>query len=126
MTNIQSNSDIQSNIDISMSRDIVNNEINKEKFKIQNLKKYYYIDYEINNLSYEKAKENDKRTYFQYYFSLLKVNHILFFALNRNKDYNSKIIKFCLLFFSFAVYLVINALFFNESLMHIIYIYKGK
>ena len=126
MTNIQNNSDIQSNIDISMSRDIVNNEINKEKFKIQNLKKYYYIDYEINNLSYEKAKENDKRTYFQYYFSLLKVNHILFFVLNRNKDYNSKIIKFCLLFFSFAVYLVINALFFNESLMHIIYIDKGK
>ena len=54
------------------------------------------------------------------------MNHILFFVLNRNKDYNSKIIKFCLLFFSFAVYLVINALFFNESLMHIIYIDKGK
>ena len=119
-------SDMPTNMDISLSRDIINNEKNKEKFKIKNEQKNNYIECEINNFSYEEAKENDKRTYFEYYISLLKVNHLLFYVFNRNKDYNSNIIKVCLLFFSFAIYFVTNALFFNDSLMHIIYIDKGN
>ena len=31
---------------------------------------------ELNSLKYEEALELDKRTYFQYYFSLIKTKHI--------------------------------------------------
>ena len=43
-----------------------------------------------------------------------------------NEDYNSKIIKICLFLFTFALFLVINALFFNDSTMHKIYELKGN
>ena len=85
-----------------------------------------YIDYEINTISYKEAIENDKRTYFQYYISLVKLNHILIFIFNRKKDYNSYAIKICLLFFSFALYMDVNTLFFNDSFMHRIYLDKGN
>ena len=55
-----------------------------------------YDEYEINDISYEEALNNDKRTYLNFYFSLLKANHILIFTFNTNKDYNPYIIKICL------------------------------
>jgi len=42
------------------------------------------------------------------------------------KDYNSKIIKIFLFFFSFSLDFTINALFFNDDTMHKIYQDKGK
>ena len=63
----------------------------------------------------------DKRSYFQYYLSLLKRKQILIFTFYTSNDYNSKEIKICLFFFSFALYFTINALFFNDSTMHKIY-----
>ena len=86
---------------------------------------YYFTDYELNFLDYIDALKYDKRTYFQYYFSLIKINHILIFTFLSN-DQNSKIIKFCLFFFSFSLYLVANALFFNDSTMHKYYEDKGE
>ena len=80
-----------------------------------------YNDYELNSLNYEKALEIDKRTYCQYYFSLLKVKHLLIFTFYTNTDYNSRIIKLSLFIFSFALFLTINALFFTDSTMHKIY-----
>ena len=78
-----------------------------------------YNDYELNTMSYEMALKYDKRTYFQYFISLLKTNHILFFTLT--DDYNSKSIKICLFFFSFALYLTTNTLFCTDSKIHEIY-----
>ena len=115
---------IQSNLDFSKLN--INNEIKNKNKIIKNEKKIDYIDYEINNFSYEEAKEIDKRTYCEYYISLLKTNHILLFLFNSKKDYNSKIVKICILFFSFTIYMVINCLFFNDSLMHKIYEDKGS
>ena len=83
-------------------------------------------DYEINNLSYEDALKYDKRSYFQYYWALLKVGHICFFAFVPNNDYNSRIIKFCLFLFSFSLYITVNALFFTDETMHNIYVNEGK
>ena len=45
-------------------------------------------DYELNNLKYEKALIYDKRTYFQYYWSLLKRKHLLLFTFLPANDYN--------------------------------------
>ena len=61
-----------------------------------------------------------------YYISLLKKEHILISALIPNKDYNAYVIKICLPFFSFVLCLLINALFFNDTTLHVIYIDKGR
>ena len=79
----------------------------------------------MNSLLYNLALIYDKRTYFQYYFSLLKTKHILLFAIYPSNDYNSRIIKLCIFTFSFAQYFTVNALFFNESTMHAIYLEEG-
>ena len=42
------------------------------------------------------------------------------------KDYNSKIIKMFLFFFSFGLDFTVNALFFSDDTMHKIYKDKGK
>jgi hypothetical protein len=61
-----------------------------------------------------------------YYFSLLKTKHIILFTFFNNTDYNSKIIKIYLFLFTFALFLIVNALFFTDSTMHKIYEIKGK
>jgi len=83
-------------------------------------------DFEINSLEYEEAFKFDKRTYFQYYISLLKYNHPIMFSIGIYNDYNSRIIKIFLFFFSLSSDLTINALFFNDDTMHKIYKDRGK
>ena len=83
-------------------------------------------DFEINNLEYEEALLLDKRSYFVYYISLVKNNHPLIFSFLPTNDYNSKIIKIFLFFFSLSLDFIINTLFFNDNTMHKIYEDKGK
>ena len=83
-------------------------------------------DRELNDLKYEKAIKKDKRTYWQYYFSLVKTNHLLIFSFWLYNDYNSRIIKIDLFFINFTIYYMINALFFNDNTMHKIYEDGGK
>ena len=77
-------------------------------------------------MEYIDALKYDKRTYFQYYVSLIKINHILIFTFFLSNDQNSKIIKLCLFFFSFSLYLFANTLFFNDSTMHKYYESEGE
>ena len=84
-------------------------------------------DQELNSLKYKEAITNDKRTYVQYYLSLLRASHLLIFSFYQNdRDYNSRIIKIFLFFFFFCVHFTVNALFFNDSTMHKIYIDEGS
>ena len=85
----------------------------------------YYTDNEINNLSYEKALIKDKRSYMQYYLSLLKTKHLIIFTFYTSNDYNSRIIKISLFLFLFGLYTTVNSLFFQDETMHNIYINKG-
>ena len=85
-----------------------------------------YNDYNINNITYEKALKIDKRTYCQYYLSLIKNNHILLFTFRTNKDHNPREIKICFFFFILSLYMFFNTLFFNDFIMHQIYMDKGK
>ena len=94
------------------------NEINIKKLDVLN-------DWELNSLSYANALIYDKRTYFQYYLSLIKTKHKLIFTFCLNNDYNSKSIKICLFLFSFALFYTTNALFFTESDIHKIYEDEG-
>ena len=116
------------NISNNMIFKIYNNEkkmnINSDKYiKYQNLN---YNDYELIKLIYEEALKIDKRNYFQLYFSLLKMNHLLIFTFFLNNDYNPFVIKICLLIFYFSLFFVVNALFFNNSTLHKIFIESGK
>ena len=83
-------------------------------------------DLEMNNLPYEQALDKDKRTYSQYYFSLLNTNHLFFFSFLNNTDYNLKVIKIFLFIFSFTLNFTVNALFFNNKTIHKIYEDEGK
>ena len=85
-----------------------------------------YNDYELNSLDYKEALKIDKRTYLQYYLSLLRMKHILIFTFYTSNDYNSIIIKICLLLFSFSLYITVNSLFFTDSTIHKIYVDEGN
>ena len=85
-----------------------------------------YSDYELNNLRYIEAVKIDKRNFFEYYLSILKLNQILAFTFYAKNDNNSRIIKISIFLFSLALYLVINALFFDESALHSIYENQGN
>ena len=99
---------------------IKNNEVNTKMINLP------YIDEEINELPYDLAIQLDKRMFCQYYISLIKTKHNLFFALCNNNNYDSKIIKIDLFFMEFAIDYIINALFFNDDTMHKIYQSKGE
>ena len=100
-----------------------NNSQNKIKM-IKNIMNYNKE--EINALTYNLALIYDKRSFCQYYNSLLKVKHNLIFSFCNNDDYNSKIIKIDLFFIGFTIYFTVNALFFDDNTMHKIYVEKGK
>ncbi len=68
----------------------------------------------------------DKRTFFEYYFSLLMIKQMILFTFFAKKDYNARTIKICLFLFSFALYFTVNALFYNTATMHKIYVDEGK
>ena len=111
------------NILVNEFLEISNNNIMYNEY--QNILEYN--DNELNSLIYDEAVKYDKRSYIQYYFSLLKANHLLIFSFySNNKDYNSQIIKIFLFFFFFSLNLTINALFFNDNTMHKIYIDEGN
>ena len=105
-------------------KDIKEGEIIKEIKKIKEIIKFN--SQELNDLNYTLALQNDKRKYCEYYSSLIKTKHNLIFSFYYNEDYNSKIIKIDLFFFSFVSDFAINALFFDDDTMHKIYEEKGK
>ena len=98
-----------------------NDNIDKNNIILMN-----YNDNELNTLNYKEALIYDKRSFCQYYISLLKTKHILIFTFFNSKDYNMLMIKICLFLFFFALNYTINALFFTGSTIHEIYLNKGE
>ena len=105
--------------------DSVDKELN-DKNKILNENVLELKEFEINSLDYEKAIILDKRNFVEYYTCLLKYNHPLLFSFAPYNDYNPRIIKIFLFFFSLSLDFIINALFFNDDTMHKIYEDKGE
>ena len=62
-------------------------------------------DEELNSLDYEEARKKDKRTYCQYYISLIKTKHILIFTFCNNKNI------YILLYIHYQLYCPCNVLF---------------
>ena len=104
-----------------------NESINKKELIKKAKEIMNYNDEEMNSLSYELALKYDKKTYCEYYLSLIKTKNILIFSFYNNRnDYNSQIIKINLFFIGFIINFFVNALFFNEEAMHQILEKKGK
>ena len=97
------------------------NIINRKETTYNNNICFKYNDNELNTMTYKEALINDKRSYIQYYISLLKTKHALIFSFYTKDDYNSKIIKICVFFFSFSLYYTMNTFFFVDSTIHKIY-----
>ena len=98
----------------------IKNTRNIEQIKINKLN-----DYELNTLEYELALEKDKRTYFEYYWSLLKKKNLILFTFIPQEDYNLLSIKISLFLISFSLYFTINGFFFSDETMHNIYENNG-
>ena len=75
-------------------------------------------DEELNSLDYSIALKIDKKTYFQYYWSLLKKKHLILFIFYPNDYYNLISIKIISFLVSFSLYFTINRFFFNDDTMH--------
>jgi hypothetical protein len=58
------------------SKDILNNKVKNLNDKLDLEKYKSYNDYEWNTISFNEAIEIDKRTFFQFYISLIKLKHI--------------------------------------------------
>ena len=121
---------IKNIIDKNYNNDFNNNisiENSKSKDEIDKIQKLMdYNDDEINDFPFDLALKYDKRTYCQYYISLIKTKHKLIFSFIYNKDYNSSIIKIDLFFICLAINYTINALFYNDNTMHNIYVNNGS
>ena len=143
MSTINANEEIKNNVNLLSSKILMNkNTINinndndnkneknlnqePEKKEEKVIKEFKDLnDYEVNSLEYQDAIEIDKRSYIQYYWSLIKAKHLLVFTFYPTKDYNSYIIKIELFLFAFALYLTVNALFFTDDTIHKIYEDEG-
>ena len=125
------------NINYSKNKNKSNNNIKTGNIVIHskkaknNEKDFKYIDYknlndqELNTLEYEIALIYDKRTYFQYYWSLLKKKHLILFTFIPTNDYNLLTLKISLFLLSFSLYFTINGFFFSDETMHKIHEDKG-
>jgi len=109
-----------------LTSNFIENDVDRQNEKKIEKNELKYSDDEINDLSYDLAIKLDKRTYCEFYISLLKAKHNLIFSFYNNKDYNSRIIKIDLFFIGFTIYYTVNALFYNDDTMHNIYIDKGS
>ena len=105
------------------SNKVLNSQL-KSKYKIAENK--ITNDNEINLLGYEEARHKDKRTYCQYYFSLLRTKHILIFSFFQFGDYNSQAIKIYIFFFTFSINYVVSSMFYSDDTMHKINVDKGS
>ena len=68
-------------------------------------------DQELNSLNYKHAKILDKRTFIQYYWSLLKKKQLILFTFYPSNDYNIRLIKMTFFIVSFSLYMSINGFF---------------
>ena len=99
-------------------------ENNNKKFKYLDSKSLN--DQELNTLEYNIAISIDKRTYLQYYWSLLKKKQLILFTILPANDYNLLTLKISLFLLSFSLYFTINGFFFSDDTMHKIHEDNGS
>jgi hypothetical protein len=108
---------------------------NTKNTDLKNAKKVLDIDYinyqmlniqELNILEYKVAILVDKRTYLQYYCSLIRKKQLIIFTFVPNDDYNLVSIKIASFLLQLSLYICVNAFFFTDNTMHQIYTDNGE
>ena len=117
--------------DIKTKRKLINSDFKNRKDLnifpkdiIKSMKKL--SDYELNELSFEKAKIYDKRNIFQIYFSKLRRENLIIFTFLVCDDYNLFYIKLSRFLFLIATDMTFNAFFFSDDTMHKLFLNYGK
>jgi len=108
-----------------------NNEFEKpEKKEKRNIFSYFkgnnFSDYELNELEYLEAIKYDKRSYFRYYWSLIRREHLIVFTFFSYHDYNILSIKLSKFVFALATDFALNVVFFFDQTMSKIYLDYGS
>ena len=99
---------------------------NSNKYSIEDNPMYKNLsDKELNSLDYLVAIKIDKRTFSQYYCSLIKIKQVFLFTFASNDDYNLFVFKLSLFLMSFSLYMVVDVFFFSMDKMHEIYVKNG-
>ena len=80
----------------------------------------------LDNAEFSIAVKEDDRSYGAIYWSLLKRKQISIFTFYTSTDGNLRVIKIGLFILFVSFYFAYTALFFNDSIMRNIYIYKGN
>ena len=83
-------------------------------------------DEDLDNADFSIAVKEDKRSYGAIYWSLLKRKQLFIFTFYTSIDGNLRIVKIGLFILFVSFYFAYTALFFNDSIMRNIYIYKGN
>ena len=83
-------------------------------------------DSQLNFAPFKAAFNGDKRSFIQYYWSLLKMKQICIFTFYTSEDYILRSTKIALFILFVAFYFAFTALFFNDNIMRSIYLYKGN
>ena len=85
-----------------------------------------FDDFELNELSYKKAVDYDKRSFFYFYWQLLRREHLIFFTFFSWNDNNILSIKLSKFIFAISLDFTLNVAFFVDESMHKIYLNYGK
>ena len=99
----------------------------KENF-LANKDENIYIfenDFELNMIPFQEALKCDKRTLCQFYCSFLKTKQLIILSFCDYNSYNSAIVNKTIFFLSFVYHYGINAAFFTDKNMKIIYDNEG-
>ena len=114
----------QTNEENDFKKNNINIYLNQAKKK--SIKPGDLNDAELNQLDYRSAIILDRRTFLQYYFSLLKKKHLILFCFFPSNDYNILIIKISFFFIAFSLYITISGFFFSDQTMHKVYENNGQ
>ena len=86
----------------------------------------FFCPNELNSLDYNYAIKIDFRSYFQFYYSLIKQNHLIISTFFIKNDYNIFLLKIALFLILFNLFFFTNTLFFNDDSLHKLYEDEGK
>ena len=129
----ENNIDINININNKNSIEVYNKntkDLNIKVKKKKNLLSYFrknnFDDFELNELSYSKAVDYDKRSFLYVYWQLLRREHLILFTFFSWGDNNIIAIKLSKFIFAVVLDFAFNVLFFVDESMHKIYLNYGK
>ena len=77
-------------------------------------------------MDYSKAKELDKRTILEIYWSFLKREHSIIFTFVTKDDYNITMIKYSRFVFLLCTNMAMNVFFFSDETMNKLFLDYGK